>query len=351
MTVLNDGAILEATSVGSGTGNYDSFLRLQANGTEEGFNTDQGGNVLDNKSSFTDSLKFGGIATVTIGGIEYIEFRLDLNESDSGGNPQISLNDFKVYISGAPATLSDFNNATDSFGAGFTQVFDLAGTQALFDTNSGSGTDDYRVLIPLSSFEAAGATAASYVTLYSNLGGAGANASNGGFEEWRVLASTASVEPVPAISIDKSGPATIAEGGATATYTFVITASAANAATDPLTIDSVVDNVFGNLTAAALAANGGNPIVLDPGETFTFTFTSPIILQNAGTTHTNVVTVTAHDDENTPVTDTDDHVISIADVAPDVKVVKTASVSSIAEGVAASITYSYAVTNESAAST
>ncbi|AOO81288.1 hypothetical protein BHK69_13185 [Bosea vaviloviae] len=324
---------------------------MQANGTEEGFNTDQGGNVLDNKSSFTDSLSFGGIATVTIGGIEYIEFRLDLNESDNGGNPQISLNDFKIYISGAPATLSDFNNTTDSFGAGFTQVFDLAGTQALNDTNSGSGTDDYRVLIPLSSFEAAGATAASYVTLYSNLGGAGVNASNGGFEEWRVLASTASVEPVPAISIDKSGPATIAEGGATATYTFVITASAANAATDPLTIDSVVDNVFGNLTAAALAANGGNPIVLDPGETFTFTFTSPIILQNSGTTHTNVVTVTAHDDENTPVTDNDDHVISVTDLDPTVKVVKTASVSSIAEGVAASIVYSYAVTNESAAST
>ena len=74
----------------------------------------------------------------------------------------------------------------------------------------------------------------------------------------------------PAVTVVKSAVSTIAEGGADVTYRFVITASVNNASTDPMTVSSIVDNKLGDLTAVAIAANGGNPIVLNPGELFEF---------------------------------------------------------------------------------
>ncbi|MDX8535170.1 hypothetical protein RFM41_29675 [Mesorhizobium sp. VK25A] len=188
------GVLLDATTIGSGTGNYDSFLRLQATGIEEGFNTDQNGNVLDDKSSFTHSLQYGNIQSINVDGTDYVEFRLDLNESNNATNADITLTGLKIYISSADATLADYN---DGF-AGFTTVFDLSDPQLLIDSNHGSGTDDYRVLIPVSLFESKGVTADSYVTLFSSFSGA-----NGGFEEWRTITTSSGVEDQPAIAIDK----------------------------------------------------------------------------------------------------------------------------------------------------
>ncbi|AZO47943.1 MAG: hypothetical protein EOS54_24200 [Mesorhizobium sp.] len=194
MADIGGGVLLEATTIGSGTGNYDSFLRIQATSVEEGFNTDQNGNVLDNKASFTHSLQFGDLQPINVGGTDYIEFRLDLNESNNTTNGEISLTDLRIYISGADATLADYNAGF----AGFTSIFDLATTQALIDANHGSGTDDYRVLIPVTAFTDAGVTADSYVTLYSSFSG-----SNGGFEEWRTTTLSGGAEDQPAIAIDK----------------------------------------------------------------------------------------------------------------------------------------------------
>src|SRR5439155_220864 len=61
----------------------------------------------------------------------------------------------------------------------------------------------------------------------------------------------------PTITVDKVGPGTISEAN-TATYTFTITNTSVG--TDPVTVTSVVDDKLGDLTAAAVAANGGNPI-------------------------------------------------------------------------------------------
>ena len=78
-----------------------------------------------------------------------------------------------------------------------------------------------------------------------------------------------STEPV--VTIVKDGPTTINEGGATATYSFLITNE--SGVTDPITVTSLSDDKLGDLLAAAEAANGG-PIVLNPGEDFSFSFTS-----------------------------------------------------------------------------
>ncbi|WP_185973348.1 MULTISPECIES: hypothetical protein [unclassified Mesorhizobium] len=193
-TDIGGGVLLEATTEGSGTGNYDSFLRLQATGVEEGFNTDQNGNVLDNKSSFTHSLLYSDIQSIEIGGTAYLEFRLDLNESNNSTNDAITLTDLKFYISDQPASLTDFS--AGSLGAGFTSIFDLGGAQALIDANHGSGTDDYRVLVPVSLFGTV--PDGSYLTLYSSFSG-----SNGGFEEWRTLTTPGTGTDTPGIGIDK----------------------------------------------------------------------------------------------------------------------------------------------------
>ena len=76
----------------------------------------------------------------------------------------------------------------------------------------------------------------------------------------------------PSLSIAKTAPASIVEGNF-ATYTFLIT-NTSTASTDPVTITQVFDDVLGDLSAAALAANGGNPIVLAPGALFSFTYTT-----------------------------------------------------------------------------
>ena len=196
-TDIGGGVLLEATTTGSGTGNYDSFLRIQATGVEEGFNTDENGNILDNKASFTHDLQYSNLQAITVDNVQYIEFRLDLNESNNDVNGNITLTGLDIYVSNTGATLADY---TAGFTTGFTTVFHLdpSDPQFLIDSNHGSGTDDYRVLVPVSYFTAAGVSPGSYVTLSSSFSG-----SNGGFEEWRTLTTPGTGTDTPGIGIDK----------------------------------------------------------------------------------------------------------------------------------------------------
>src|SRR5262249_37929103 len=135
----------------------------------------------------------------------------------------------------------------------------------------------------------------------------------------------------PTITVDKTGPATIVEGN-TATYDFTIT-NTSPASTDPVTITSVVDTLLGDLTTAASGAwtiQGNNgPIVLAPGKSFTFSFTTPTAL-NFGPV-TNTVSVVGHDDEDTPATDQDSHTVMVTNATPSITVDKTGP-ATIAEG-------------------
>ncbi len=351
------------SAVSAGTGNYDSFLRIQDNGVEEGFNTDASPSPLDTKDAFTSALLLSSIPKVvgdgthgTTDGTVYREFRLDINQDGAANQPQtISLDQLKIY----QKSTGDLSSLSG------TPLFDLDGNGDIAvllnaQWNAGSGKGDYVVLIPDALFNNA-PNAPQYVYLYSQFGAEGGQyAANSGFEEWGVVANSngggGGTEPPPDITIDKSGPATIDEGGDTATYTFTITASAANAATDPLTIDSIIDDKFGDLLPAALEEYqvthpGATAIILNSGDHLTFSFVSPVIVLDADETHTNIATVTAHDNENVSVNDDDSHVVTAVDVDPAIKVVKTANVASIDEGTPTDITYTYEVTNESAAST
>src|SRR5436190_1984047 len=132
-TDLGAGVLYEASTTGSGTGNYDSFLRLAKNGTEKGFNTDDGHEADNKEGIWTHSLQVGSLQSVNMGGTDYYIIRLDLNEIQSGDNPNITLEDLRIFRSTAPADGDDF----DANFAGLTKVFDLVGSLALIDTNHG----------------------------------------------------------------------------------------------------------------------------------------------------------------------------------------------------------------------
>src|SRR5262245_57718589 len=61
----------------------DSFLRVQQTGTERGYNTDLG-TALDDKApsgGFTRAITLSEIPIVTLGGVEYRQFLLDINQN------------------------------------------------------------------------------------------------------------------------------------------------------------------------------------------------------------------------------------------------------------------------------
>src|SRR5689334_19978166 len=99
-----NGLVITDESLGSGTGSYSTFLRLQDNaqhsdGIEAGFNTDAnsetlvGGIPSDIKASFTDSLQLSAIPVVNIGGVDYLQFGLDIAQSQD----LLKLVEFKLY--------------------------------------------------------------------------------------------------------------------------------------------------------------------------------------------------------------------------------------------------------------
>lgn len=109
----------------------------------------------------------------------------------------------------------------------------------------------------------------------------------------------------PSIVVDKVGPVSIVHGQ-TATYTFTIT-NTSPAITDPVTITAVVDDQLGNVYPQALAAYqathpGATTIVLQKGESLTFSVTSPVL---NSTVVVNIVNVTGQDNEGTGATAND----------------------------------------------
>lgn len=98
-----DGALLtlEDQTSSAGTGVIASFVRVQATGTEEGYNTD-GALVYDEITSdtFTHSLHLRDVPIKTINGVKYFEFRLDINQTNA--NPLLSLNELKLYTTTNP---------------------------------------------------------------------------------------------------------------------------------------------------------------------------------------------------------------------------------------------------------
>src|SRR5262249_15671008 len=155
-------------NVGSGTGIYNTFLAIRDNdGNELGFNTDDTPPIdasnpnLD--QSKTHAVLLSTVPVTIVNGVEYYEFRLDLNQSNSNPTGQISLDAFKIYASSSATIESKTVLNTQPV------VYDMdAGgnnTLLLSEVSTGSGTDDYAVFVPAANF-AGKDPATTYLYLY-----------------------------------------------------------------------------------------------------------------------------------------------------------------------------------------
>jgi hypothetical protein len=195
---LPDGAIVSyigdysATYGSSGSGIFESFVRLQGNPKktdfESGYNTD-GTREFDTKGgAFTHSILLSEIPTIEVDGNLYLEFFADINEKDSGELTHISLDDFELYLTDDP-------NLT-GYDFGLTPIYDFddgnEGEHILInDVNQGSGRGDLRYLVPNGfgpeECNYGNPACTTYLVLYSEWGGLGGDYGfDGGFEEWKV---------------------------------------------------------------------------------------------------------------------------------------------------------------------
>lgn len=183
----------------TGTGVFEPFLTLQANGEEQGYNTSAKNGVWDTKREpqWNSEIQLQDLSKVTIGGAEYYSFLIDINEPNAGDKSLISLDALKLYTStNTGLTTHNLNNLG-------TLRFDLdlpTDSYLLYDDqNSGSGQGDIAFFIPTSAF--IGASATDYIYMYQHWGGHVSadfdGSTDGGFEETAIAQG---VVPVPEIS-------------------------------------------------------------------------------------------------------------------------------------------------------
>jgi len=179
----------------TGTGYIDPFLRVQANGTEQGYNT-SGGTPFDDKGGpWTHDITFSDLQStaVTLNGTVYYKILVDLNETN-GAKSTIDLTNLQFYTS---ATGSKTTTDLSQLGT-LRYSMDTAGNDntVLFDAgrNHGSGSGDAFLYIPASAF--AGTNPNDFVYMYVNFGSADMTTA-GGFEEFTLVRNLA---PVPEMS-------------------------------------------------------------------------------------------------------------------------------------------------------
>jgi hypothetical protein len=169
----------------TGTGGIDTFLRVQADGTEQGYNTSGTPVPFDDKQGmFTHDVTFAELqtTTVTISGTSYFKLLLDINQSGNGNNTFLSLDQLQFYTSPTggqtTTTVSSLGTLRYSFSPGDRVDLDAS-------RNPGSGGGDMFAYIPTSAF--AGANSTDFVYLFSHFGTT--YESNDGFEEWALVAA------------------------------------------------------------------------------------------------------------------------------------------------------------------
>jgi hypothetical protein len=195
---INGAFFTRADPQGTGSGNIQSFVRLQGNGTEQGYNTD-GTLEFDTKSgTWTHSLAITDVPIVKLDGVDYREFLLDIDEGGATKSRYLSLDSMQIYLANS-GSLTGY----PSLG---TKIFDLdtpvADNWILLDATlrSGSGSGDMFAYIPNSLFDVQAVT---HVYLYSKFGGSEPaytlqHDSDGGPEEWATREGGVTPPPIPA---------------------------------------------------------------------------------------------------------------------------------------------------------
>lgn len=200
---LNGAFFQQIDPQSTGTGVIDPFLRVQATGTEEGFNNNVDVFTLDDVAKggqqYNHDLTLGDIPVVTLSGVNYYQLLLDINEPN-GTQSEVSLHELEIWLKDSPITsLSDPPVHDDLPDSGAVLSYDLDtgpdGDSVIeldYDLNHGSGSGDMFAYIPVTTL---GTDLTKNVYLYCAFGNPTPSAD--GFEEWAVL--TAPPPPPPAI--------------------------------------------------------------------------------------------------------------------------------------------------------
>jgi len=191
-----------------GTGNIDSFVRIQKNGSEQGYNT-SGTAAYDEKASiFTHDIQLSDLFVFTspgngIPGGDYYRFLLDINQENHA--PLLSLDKIRIYASSTASIDSELSGTSlpgatllwdlDTAGYACGNTHDGASCESSptgqnngalmnYDLNNGSGNGyDMFLWVPTSVFS--GLNLSDYIYLYSAFGDTGGNfETNDGYEEW-----------------------------------------------------------------------------------------------------------------------------------------------------------------------
>ncbi|HEV8604245.1 MAG TPA: PEP-CTERM sorting domain-containing protein [Tepidisphaeraceae bacterium] len=178
--IINGAIYQQVQPQPTGTGTLNTFLRMQRNGVEQGFNTDFRPTLFDEMNDST-SLLLSRAPKVTIDGTIYREFLLDINENNS--SPLLSLNDVEIFLGIQPDAAGFANLGTMVY-----KMDAAANNSVKLDSslNNGSGSGDMLLYVPDSNFAD---VTGPYVYLFSRFGQAIPNdnsdvTSDGGFEEW-----------------------------------------------------------------------------------------------------------------------------------------------------------------------
>jgi hypothetical protein len=181
----------------TGTGVYNPFLTIQANGMQQGYNSSVGNFDTKREPQWNHEIRFSDLQVTTINNIAYFGFSVDVNEPNGSNKSWITLDGLKIFTSATlqNSTSTDANGVFNGSLGTLRYNLDFGGDNSVLynDQQSGSGAGDIDIYVPVSLF--AGTRANDYVYMYQLWGGADAE-SNGGFEETRLISGT----PIPELN-------------------------------------------------------------------------------------------------------------------------------------------------------
>jgi len=187
--MINGARFYQFNEIPTGTGRVNTFLRIQGFGMQQGFNTDGAPLYEDTMAGiFTHSIQISDLPVATIGGTDYREFFLDINQD---GERILSLDELRISIRGS-------GNQTGYATIFASPIYDLdAGGDnwVILDDfiNVGSGHGDMLALIPDSLFTG---PENKYVYLYAKFGVN--SVADNGFEEFGYGSDGVPLIPEPA---------------------------------------------------------------------------------------------------------------------------------------------------------
>ncbi|WP_020410537.1 DUF7507 domain-containing protein [Hahella ganghwensis] len=154
------------------------------------------------------------------------------------------------------------------------------------------------------------------------------------------------LDSLPNLELIKTAtPTQVPEPGGQVTFSVTINNTSA-ASSDPITINSLIDNIHGDLNGQGTCMSGAT---IAPGQSYSCEFTANVS-GNSGDSETDTVTASGTDDEGNPVSASDSATVIVLNVPSDINMTKTALPVQVYEP-GGNVTYTYTITNTSVVDT